>query len=145
MSLTTFTPLTIHGRNAFDERCEVVSGDSLQALTLDTVQVNIGLKCNLACRHCHVQSSPKRKEEMSWDTMLMVLDAARQAGASTLDITGGAPEMHPRFRAFVESALRQGLHVVVRTNLTIMLQPEYEDMPEFYATHGVQLVASLPD
>ena len=144
MSTTTFIPLTIHGRSAFDEQCEGVSGDRLQGRAIDLVQVNIGLKCNLACRHCHVESSPKRDEEMSWDTMRRVLDAARRAGASVLDITGGAPEMHPRFRDFVKSALRQGLHVVVRTNLTIMLQPGYEEMPEFYATHGIHLVASLP-
>lgn len=129
----------------FDRRVQQVSGDDgLSALSIDMVQVNIGLRCNLACHHCHVQSSPARKEEMSWDTMLLVLDAARRAGASTLDITGGAPEMHPRFREFIEAGLGQGLHVVVRTNLAIMLQPGYEDLPQFYATHGVHLMASLP-
>jgi radical SAM/Cys-rich protein len=129
----------------FDSRVQEESGyKELSSLSIDMVQVNIGLRCNLACHHCHVQSSPARKEEMSWDTMLLVLDAARRAGASTLDITGGAPEMHPRFREFVEAGLGQGLHVVVRTNLTIMLQPGYEDLPQFYATHGVHLMASLP-
>jgi radical SAM/Cys-rich protein len=145
MSTTTFIPLTIQGSNSFDERCEATTGTSLQALTIDTIQVNIGLRCNLACRHCHVESSPKRKEEMTWDTMMMVLDAARRAGASILDITGGAPEMHPRFRDFVISALKQRrLHVMVRTNLTIMLREGYEDIPGFYAERGVHLVASLP-
>jgi radical SAM/Cys-rich protein len=81
---------------------------------------------------------------MTWDTMLMVLDAAQRVGASILDITGGAPEMHPRFQDFVDAALEQGLHVVVRTNLTVMLQPGYEDQPQFYATHGAHLMASLP-
>jgi radical SAM/Cys-rich protein len=129
----------------FGRRVQEESGqEGLLALSIDTVQVNIGLRCNLACRHCHVQSSPVRKEEMSWDTMLLVLDAARRAKASTLDITGGAPEMHPRFRAFVEAGIEQGLHVVVRTNLTIMLQPGDEDMPGFYAERGVHLMASLP-
>lgn len=129
----------------FDCRVQEESGEEgLSALSIDTVQVNIGLRCNLACHHCHVQSSPARKEEMSWDTMLLVLDAARRARAQTLDITGGAPEMHPLFRSFVEAGIGQGLHVVVRTNLTIMLQPGYEDLPQFYATHGVHLMASLP-
>jgi radical SAM/Cys-rich protein len=118
--------------------------EGLSALSIDTVQVNIGLRCNLACHHCHVESSPTRKEEMNWDTMLLVLDAASRAKASTLDITGGAPELHPRFREFVDAALGQGLHVLVRTNLTVIRRPGYEDMPRFYAERGVHLVASLP-
>ena len=148
--MTIALPIHAAGRRVgyegdFDRRVQEESGEEgLPALSIDTVQVNIGLRCNLACHHCHVQSSPARKEEMSWDTMLLVLDAAKRAGASTLDITGGAPEMHPRFRAFVEAGIGQGLHVVVRTNLTIMLQPGYEDLPQFYATHGVNLMASLP-
>ena len=128
----------------FDAYVEDATGAPLTGRCLDTVQVNIGLKCNLACRHCHVNSSPKRTEEMSWETMEDVLRAASQAEAHTLDITGGAPEMHPHFRTFVDRAIDQGLHVMVRTNLTIMLQPGYEMMPEFFAGRNVQLIASLP-
>ena len=148
--MTIALPIHATGRQVgqegdFDRRIQEESGEAgLSALAIDTVQVNIGLRCNLACHHCHVQSSPARKEEMSWDTMLLVLDAARRARAQTLDITGGAPEMHPRFRAFVEAGIGQGLHVIVRSNLTIMLQAGYEDLPQFYATHGVHLMASLP-
>lgn len=140
----TTIPLTISGRNAFDECVESKSADHLWALSIDTVQVNIGLRCNLACRHCHVESSPKRLEQMDWETMLDVLNAACRAGAHMLDITGGAPEMNPHFRRFVDAALSQGLHVIVRTNLTIMLQPGYEDLPEWFAERGVHLIASLP-
>ncbi len=129
---------------SFDDCVEDASGGPLMGLSLETVQVNIGLTCNLACRHCHVESSPKRKEEMSWETMAQVLAAAEKAGARALDITGGAPEMHPHFQAFVEAALGQGLQVMVRTNLTIMLQPGYEWCVPFFAERGVHLVASLP-
>ncbi|MFP4173732.1 MAG: arsenosugar biosynthesis radical SAM (seleno)protein ArsS [Candidatus Hydrogenedentota bacterium] len=128
----------------FDAYVQDATGAPLTGRSLDTVQVNIGLKCNLACRHCHVNSSPKRTEEMSWETMEDVLRAASQAEAHTLDITGGAPEMHPHFRAFVDTAIDQGLHVMVRTNLTIMLQPGYETMADFLARRNVHLIASLP-
>lgn len=130
--------------NDFDRRVRQEERDGLAGLTLDTVQVNIGLRCNLACHHCHVESSPTRKEEMTWETMTLVLDAARRADAKTLDITGGAPEMHPFFRELIDAAIVQGLHVIVRTNLTILLQPEYADLPEFFAELGVHLIASLP-
>lgn len=119
-------------------------GGPLRGRSLETVQVNIGLRCNLACRHCHVESGPGRGEAMDEATMRLVLDAARRAGARTLDVTGGAPEMHPRFRQFVDAALAQGLHVIVRTNLTILLGHGHTDLPEWFAARGVHLVASLP-
>lgn len=145
MSLAQTSMLhTVERMRLFDRCVEDAIGERLTGRTLDTVQVNVGLKCNLACRHCHVESSPKRKEEMSWDTMRAVLSAAQKAGSRTLDITGGAPEMHPRFRDFIDAAVAQGLHVMVRTNLTILLQPGYEEMPAFFAKQGVHLVASLP-
>lgn len=137
--------LTVAGRTAFDQTIEQATGhDALTGVSIDTVQANIGLRCNLACRHCHVESSPKRQEEMTWQTMREVLAAAERAGAHTLDITGGAPEMHPQFREFVDHALAQGLDVTVRTNLTIMLEPGYGDFPAWFAERGVHLVASLP-
>jgi len=141
--LTTI-PITIQGENAFDQMLDAHDVGPLRGADLDTVQVNIGLKCNLACHHCHVESSPSRTEEMDWPTMQHVLRAAREANAKTLDITGGAPEMHPHFRAFVAAGREQGLDVIVRTNLTILLEAGYEDMPEFFAQHRVRLVASLP-
>ena len=130
--------------NRFDQ-CTARAGDSaLRGISIQTVQVNIGLRCNLACHHCHVESSPKRQEEMSWQTMEQVLAAAAKSGAATLDITGGAPEMHPDFRRFVLAAIAKKLHVMVRTNLTIMLESDYQDLPEFYAKNKIHLIASLP-
>src|SRR3954452_4145868 len=89
-------PLTVHSEpvatGAFDRRVRESTGRGLRGTSIQTVQVNIGLRCNLACRHCHVESSPKRHEEMDWPTMELVLDAARRTGAGVLDITGGAPE-----------------------------------------------------
>jgi len=136
--------LTVRGDNVFDEAVMGATGDALRAASLDTVQVNVGLRCNLACRHCHVESSPTRSEEMRWETMELVLDAARRAGAGVIDITGGAPEMNPSFRRFVKAARASGFDVIVRTNLTILLDVGYEDIPALYRDERVHLVASLP-
>lgn len=132
--------LTIVGRNAFD----AAVGGELRAHSIRTVQVNIGLTCNLACHHCHVESSPKRTEQMDRNTMAEVLAAADRAGAETIDITGGAPEMNPHFRWFVAESRRRGHRVMVRTNLTILLVEGYTDLPPFFREHRVHLVASLP-
>ena len=144
MSTATTVSLTLHGRNEFDERVKASCGGPLRAHSIETIQVNIGLTCDLACRHCHVESSPKRTEQMEWRTMLLVLQAAKRAGVKTLDITGGAPEMNPNFRRFVMIARSNDLRVLVRTNLTIMLREGYGDLPEFYRDNGVHLIASLP-
>jgi len=127
-----------------DDAVREAIGDDLHGATLSTFQVNIGLTCNLACHHCHVESSPARAEQMDWPTMQQVLDAASRAEANVLDITGGAPEMNPHFRAFVDAALDQGMGVIVRTNLTIMLEDGYRDLPAWFAKRRVHLVASLP-
>lgn len=136
--------LTVEGRHTFDRQVVSAEGRELDGLSLQTVQVNINLNCNLACHHCHVESSPARTEQMSWATMAQVLDAARRCQAQTLDITGGAPEMHPDFARFVDAAVAQGLHVIVRTNLTILLQPGYTHLPRFMAERRLHLIASLP-
>lgn len=120
------------------------TGDWLHCVDISTIQVNVGLKCNLQCAHCHVASSPKRKEEMGWETMQHVLDAARTIECALVDITGGAPEMNPHLRRFVEALDDIGVPVMVRTNLTILLEPGFEDLPDFFRRHSVQLVASLP-
>lgn len=137
-------PLTVEGACGFDESVREATGGELRGASIETVQVNIGLTCNLACRHCHVESSPKKTEQMDRETLEAVLSAWRRAGASTIDITGGAPEMNPHFRWFVSEAVSRGARVMVRTNLTIMLEEGYEDMPGFFRDHGVELVASLP-
>jgi radical SAM/Cys-rich protein len=130
--------------NVFDQRVTDHEGRPLQALDITTIQVNIGLTCNLKCVHCHVSSGPTRKEQMTWETMELVLEAARKTRAQLVDITGGAPEMNPHFRRFVEALTTEGFGVQVRTNLTILLEPGYEELIPFMAERRVRLVASLP-
>lgn len=111
---------------------------------LDTLQANLGYRCNQSCLHCHVAASPKRTEEMSWETMSVLLDFARRQAVQTLDLTGGAPEMNPNFRRLVSAARKLGLHVIDRCNLTILGEPGYETLAEFLAENKVEIVASLP-
>lgn len=136
--------LTVHGENDFDRAVFASTQSPLRAASLRTIQVNIGLKCNLACHHCHVESGPNRDEEMNWDTMATILRAARDADVETIDITGGAPEMNPHFRRFVAAARAQNHAVIVRTNLTILLEPGYRDLPQYFGDQRVHLIASLP-
>lgn len=136
--------LTAGSKNKFDRRItEAISGPLLSE-RISVIQVNIGLTCNLACVHCHVASSPRRKEQMKWDTMEHIIRVAKEIDVSLIDITGGAPEMNPHFREFVSAARDAQLDVQVRTNLTILLEPGYEDVAEFMAGQKVKLVASLP-
>lgn len=139
--MTHAEPVTL---NRFDAMLAASACPPLHGAEIDTIQVNIGLVCNLQCRHCHVASGPKRTERMDWSTMELLLAALERAGASTLDITGGAPEMHSDLPRLIEAARARGVHVIVRTNLTIMLEDGYEHFPEFFARNGVELVASLP-
>ncbi len=111
---------------------------------LDTLQINIGLKCNQACLHCHVNSNPYRKEKMDARTINLVIDFLKLNKVTTLDITGGAPEMHPQFCELVSAARNLGLHVIDRCNLTILEQPGFETMAGFLADQRVEVVASLP-
>jgi len=144
MSVALNIALPVVEQDEFHRRVESATGAPLRARAIDTIQVNIGLTCDLACRHCHVESSPKRTEQMDWPTMMLVLQAARRANAKTLDITGGAPEMNPHLRRLITVAGCRDLGVLVRTNLTIMLREGFEDLPRFYAENAVHLVASLP-
>lgn len=111
---------------------------------LDTVQVNLGYRCNQACHHCHVEAGPKRSEEMSLQTIEEVLLLLERSGANTLDITGGAPELNPHFRYLVMAARTLGCHVMDRCNLTVLLEPKQETLAQFLAQHQVEVVASLP-
>lgn len=112
--------------------------------TLDTLQVNVGYRCNQACFHCHVNASPNRKEMMGQEIAELVVDvlAARRIG--TLDVTGGAPELNPHFRDMVKAARRLGVRVIDRCNLTVLNEPGFEDLAEFLAAERVEVTASLP-
>lgn len=117
---------------------------SLRRGELETVQVNLGYRCNQACLHCHVNAGPHRKESMGRDTVDEVLSFLASVNAGTLDITGGAPELNPHFRALVEAAGELGMRVMDRCNLTVLEDPALEDMPRFLADRGVEIIASLP-
>jgi radical SAM/Cys-rich protein len=111
---------------------------------LETLQVNLGYRCNQACLHCHVNASPKRTEAMDAATANLVVEFLASSGASALDLTGGAPELNPEFRALVRAARKLGAKVIDRCNLTILEEPGQEDLAEFLAEQGVEIVASLP-
>jgi len=116
----------------------------LTSLGIDIIQVNVGLRCNQNCRHCHLECSPARTESMDWDTMSAVKAAASRAGASMVDITGGAPELNPHLRRFIAGLREVGLNVQVRTNLTVLLERGQEGTIAFLRDHHVRLVASMP-
>ena len=111
---------------------------------LDTLQVNVGYRCNQSCVHCHVNAGPTRTEEMSDDTVDLVLDVLTRRKIGTLDITGGAPELNPHFRRLVRGARASGARVMDRCNLTILSEPEQEDLADFLAAEQVEIVASMP-
>jgi radical SAM/Cys-rich protein len=111
---------------------------------LTTLQVNLGYLCNLSCTHCHVNAGPKRTELMNRATVESVLEFLAQRHLTTLDLTGGAPEMNPHFRYLVTEARSLGVSVIDRCNLTILEEPGYEDMAEFLAENQVIVTASLP-
>ena len=108
------------------------------------VQVNVGKLCNQACNHCHVDAGPKRTEIMSRQTMDRIIQWCADNDIETVDITGGAPELNPYFRTFVESCLANGSRVISRCNLTVLFEPGQESLADWYARHKVQLICSLP-
>ena len=117
----------------------------LRRTGLDILQVNVGKLCNQTCKHCHVDAGPDRREVMTQTTMQHCLNALKNGPFTTLDITGGAPEMTPHFRWFVEQAVALGKHVMVRCNLTIITaNPKYRDLPEFFKANRVEVISSLP-
>ena len=111
---------------------------------LDTLQVNLGYRCNQSCVHCHVAAGPDRTEQMSAANVDAVLDCLRRNSIPTLDLTGGAPELHPLFRDLVVAARTMGAHVIDRCNLTVIEEPGQEDLPAFLAGQCVEIIASLP-
>ncbi|MCB1777990.1 MAG: arsenosugar biosynthesis radical SAM protein ArsS [Candidatus Competibacteraceae bacterium] len=111
---------------------------------IETLQANLGYRCNQSCVHCHVAAGPQRTEEMHWNTMELLLRYAAAQDVATLDLTGGAPELNPHFRRLVARARQQGLRVIDRCNLSILNEAGQEDLATFLATHQVEITASLP-
>ncbi len=133
------------GIQPFYSKLDQINLFPLKPTQIDIFQVNVGKMCNQVCKHCHVDAGPDRKEIMTRETMQQCLDALKGSSIKTVDLTGGAPEMNPDFRWFVEEIRKLGKEVIVRCNLTIILaNPKYHDLPEFYKKHKINVVSSLP-
>jgi radical SAM/Cys-rich protein len=128
----------------FQEKVLAARGGPLAAEGIEVLQVNLGFRCNMACKHCHVEAGPARGELMGEETAERVISVLAHSDIPALDLTGGAPELNPQFRMLVAEARRLEKRVIARSNLTIFFEEGMEDLPEFYAEHGVEVVASLP-
>jgi len=130
----------------FKQKISETNQFPIQPTKLEIFQVNVGYMCNQVCTHCHVDAGPDRKEIMTTQTMQLCLEKLKESGATTLDLTGGAPEMNPNFRWFVEEASKIGVKdFIVRSNLTILrANKKYYDLPEFFKKYKIHVVSSLP-
>ena len=134
-----------HKHSSFIEKVTEIGMFPLQASGVDIFQINIGKMCNQVCKHCHVDAGPDRKEIMKPDTMQLCLNVLKNSPIKIVDLTGGAPEMNPDFRWFVEEIKKLGKHIIVRCNLTIILaNKRFHDLPEFFRKHQIEVVSSLP-
>ena len=122
----------------------ISSFPSINKEKIETLQINIGYKCNQACKHCHVNSSPLRTEKMSYEIISLIPKVIEKYKIKTLDITGGAPEMHPEFRNLITSLSDKNIDIIDRCNLTIFFEDGFEDLPQFLAKNNVIVTASLP-
>ncbi len=130
--------------NNFETKLQEECGLSLQSLELKVLQVNLGFKCNLSCTHCHLECGPERTEMMDGETLSRIVQIAEKYRPEQIDITGGSPELHPHFQEFVLQLLKSGNSVQVRTNLAVLHESGMEKMPDFFASHKVGVVASMP-
>ena len=129
----------------FDASLAQAGWPTLDRAELEIFQINLGKLCNMTCRHCHVDAGPDRTDAMmSRETVEACLEALDKTNAHTVDLTGGAPELHPDFRYLVDEAKRRGKHVIDRCNLTILLVRKMADLPEWLAEREVEVVCSLP-
>ena len=111
---------------------------------IDTLQINLGYKCNQSCFHCHVNASPDRKEVMQKDIVDACLNFIYQNKIKFIDLTGGAPELNPHFRYLVREAKKIGVDIIDRCNLTIIFEQNQSDLVDFFVENEVQIIASLP-
>jgi radical SAM/Cys-rich protein len=130
----------------FKDKITLTNQFPLKPNKLEVLQINVGYMCNQVCSHCHVDAGPDRKEIMTKETMLQCLEVIKKTEAHTLDLTGGAPEMNPHFRWFIEEASKAGIKdFIVRSNLTIIVaNKKYNDIPEFFKKHNIHVVSSMP-
>ncbi len=134
----------IEASNIFRGKVIAEMGEALRASGIEVLQVNLGFQCNMSCKHCHVEAGATRKEMMSRETARDVISVLASCDIPTLDLTGGAPELNPHFRWLVAEAGGLGKRVIVRSNLTIFFEEGMDDLPEFYAENGVEVIASMP-
>lgn len=127
----------------FKDKIRSICAESLRSNEIGILQVNLGNRCNMVCKHCHVEAGPRGNRIMERDTIEAVLSVLAENRIGTLDITGGSPEMNPHFRYLVTEARKIGCHVVARTNLTIFFEEGMDGLPEFYWDNAVEVVASL--
>jgi radical SAM/Cys-rich protein len=130
--------------NAFDQLVSTEQYEGLYSEGIEAIQVNVGLVCNQSCAHCHLGASPNQREAMDWATMEKVVDLVREIRPALVDITGGAPELNPHLKRFIQSLTVEGCRVQVRTNLTAMADEHGPELIGFFRKHGVRLVGSLP-
>ena len=130
----------------FAKKIEETGQFPLRPKKLEVLQINLGYMCNQVCEHCHVDAGPDRKEIMTKKTMLQCLEVIKNTNATTLDLTGGAPEMNPNFRWFVDEASKTGIKdFIVRSNLTIIrANKKYYDLPNFFKKYNIHIVSSMP-
>jgi radical SAM/Cys-rich protein len=129
----------------FQQKLEVLDMYPLKPTGIDIFQINVGKMCNQVCRHCHVDAGPDRKEIMTRETMQLCLNILKESNINTVDLTGGAPELNPDFRWFVDEIKKLGKHVIVRCNLTIILaNKRFNDLPQYFRHHNIEVVSSLP-
>ncbi len=129
----------------FEDKLKSSSLYPLKPTGIDILQINVGKMCNQTCHHCHVDAGPTRKEKISKEHMQKCVELVKTHHIKTVDLTGGAPEMHPLFRDFVVELKKAGAHIINRCNLTILLaNKSYADLPEFFKEHEMEIVSSLP-
>ena len=129
----------------FDTAMGADRPEGFTAGPIEIFQINLGKLCNMTCRHCHVDAGPDRwREVMDRETVDACIAALDRTDATTVDLTGGAPELNPNFRYLVDQCVVRGKHVIDRCNLTVLLLQRYLDLPEFFADRGVEVVCSLP-
>ncbi|MFA5111877.1 MAG: arsenosugar biosynthesis radical SAM (seleno)protein ArsS [Desulfobaccales bacterium] len=128
----------------FARKLEDLGYPDLKADRINILQVNLGWRCNQACKHCHLLAGPQRPEQMARDTIEEIIRVVKRWSIPTVDLTGGAPELNPHYEYLVERLDQLGTHILTRCNLTILLEPGKEHLPEFFRDHRVELVCSLP-
>ncbi|MCC5914244.1 MAG: arsenosugar biosynthesis radical SAM protein ArsS [Balneolaceae bacterium] len=128
----------------FESKMEEAGLYPLKPTGIEIFQINVGYMCNMTCKHCHVDAGPDREEIMTHETLEQCLEALDHPEIKTVDLTGGAPEMNPHFRWFVDEVSKLGKEIIVRSNLTILDTRKFEDLPQFMADRGVEITCSLP-